>query len=70
MPADEARFEEYDVVALTEPRPDVDLDAGVWGTVLRAIDGEYEVEFTEQDGTPIAVRLVPGHVLRLVWAEP
>jgi hypothetical protein len=68
---EDARFAEYDVVALTEAWPEQGLDAGVWGTVLALhVDQTCEVEFTDREGTPIKKLIVPQDRLELVWADP
>jgi Domain of unknown function (DUF4926) len=70
-PDADARFAEFDVVALLEPWPTVGLDAGVWGTVLNVLgNAEYEVEFTDRDGAPIMMIRVPEDRLELIWADP
>lgn len=68
---EDARFATFDVVALVEPWPEQNLDAGVWGTVLEVHpDLSYEVEFTDRDGTTLATLSVPQDKLELVWSEP
>ena len=68
---DDARFAENDVVALTSAWPEVNLDAGVWGTVLKLFgDLSCEVEFTDRDGAPIMMLRVPQDRLELVWSDP
>jgi hypothetical protein len=70
-PDADARFAEFDVVALLEPWPTVGLDAGMWGTVLNVLGGgQYEVEFTDREGTPVMMLRVPEERLELVWADP
>ncbi|HEY9722236.1 MAG TPA: DUF4926 domain-containing protein [Oscillatoriaceae cyanobacterium] len=68
--AESPLYEVYDVVALGEPWPEAGLEQGAWGTVLSVRGGPaYEVEFTDRDGSPVAVATVPERILGLVWAD-
>ena len=56
----------FDVVELTEPRPESGLTAGAIGTIVHVFDQPrraYEVEFVDEDGSTIATEtLLPEQV--------
>ncbi|WP_236591198.1 DUF4926 domain-containing protein [Mycobacterium paraintracellulare] len=67
--------EEYDVVELLRALPEHSLPAGSRGTVVmdytkdsdKGLPPAYEVEFSDADGSTLAVVTVARDVLKVVW---
>ncbi len=59
----------HDVVALTEPLPEHDLERGQVGTIVEEwAPGVYEVEFANTDGQTYAmVEVEEGKLMVLYW---
>jgi hypothetical protein len=50
----------FDIVELREDLPQFDLKRGAQGTVVECYsDGEFEVEFVDEDGETIALCALP-----------
>ncbi len=50
----------FDVVELREDLPEFDLKRGAQGTIVECYsDGEYEVEFADEDGQTLALCALP-----------
>ncbi|EAZ88474.1 DUF4926 domain-containing protein [Crocosphaera chwakensis] len=72
------KFQELDVVALTEDRQTthfetgqaITLHKGQVGTIVIEYDGEaFEVEFSNNDGTTYAMETIPANQLMLLHYE-
>ena len=71
-------FKELDLVALTEERKathfetgkPITLSKGQVGTIVREYDGNvFEVDFSNNDGTPYAMKTIPASQLMLLHYE-
>ncbi len=57
-------FNEFDVVVATTSFSDFGIKAGDVGAIVEVYDdGEYEVEFCNENGETVAMFAVPGHYL-------
>ncbi len=58
----------FDVVELKIDLPEFNLNRGAQGTILECYpDGEYEVEFVDEDGQTLALCAVPPEKIAVVY---
>jgi hypothetical protein len=61
----------FDVVALTEDRPERKLRRGQVGTVVESLAPDvFEVEFTDNDGRAFASLALKANQLMVLYYEP
>ncbi|MGK7946866.1 MAG: DUF4926 domain-containing protein [Microcystaceae cyanobacterium] len=72
------KFQDLDIVALTEDRQTTHFETGETitlykgqvGTIVMEYDGQvFEVEFSNNDGTTYAMETIPTHQLMLLHYE-
>jgi len=58
----------FDVVELQSDLPEFDLKQGAQGTIVECYpDGEYEVEFVDEDGQILALCALPLEKISIVY---
>jgi hypothetical protein len=58
----------FDVVELQDDLPEFSLNRGAQGTVVECYpDGEYEVEFVDDDGQTLALCALPLEKISLIY---
>jgi hypothetical protein len=61
----------FDVVTLTEDRPERKLRRGQVGTVVESLEPDvFEVEFTDNDGRAFASLALKANQLMVLYYEP